>query len=384
MTSPYGSPPVRPQNAPPAAQMTPGLQPGTDGVIFANIVVIYGPNAGIFIYSPAPGPGNLIGSWAGSAGTDVYGNTYPQGISAAAGALLTIGTTSGGIVTGTAIPADLVTAYGGTMVAVTAFHQSATQYAYQGVLNTNAYVFGVATTGVSVTEAYRVIDPGVGAEISYGAGAAVTVRYSPTTNGVYETGYVEVNQAYTRFESASLVEFFSGSTLQLDASASAAGGAAFSIDGFSAPRGLIFHEQVTAPVNTGAVANTNYAVYTTNAAVTFRHGRAYQLHVMNGKFKSAALQNPHYDLYKGTGVGGTVLVTGPRLGITVAGVDLAWVPTFIFGNTTAADVSTTLTIGIAPSVATLVTLDAGAGAASFHVLIYDIGATADIGGLISV
>lgn len=35
--------------------------------------------AGIFIYSGTPASGNLIGSWAGAAGTDAFGNAYPAG-----------------------------------------------------------------------------------------------------------------------------------------------------------------------------------------------------------------------------------------------------------------------------------------------------------------
>src|SRR5579859_5880939 len=35
--------------------------------------------SGFFVY--APGPGNLIGSWAAAAGTDPYGNAYPAGLS---------------------------------------------------------------------------------------------------------------------------------------------------------------------------------------------------------------------------------------------------------------------------------------------------------------
>ena len=33
--------------------------------------------SGLFIYSPAPGPGNLVASFAAAAGTDPYGNKYP-------------------------------------------------------------------------------------------------------------------------------------------------------------------------------------------------------------------------------------------------------------------------------------------------------------------
>lgn len=78
--SPYGPPQVPPQNAPPSADYTVGVQPGTPGIVFAEIVIIYGAKGAILIYSPAPGPGNLIGSWAGQAGTDQYGNPYPAGL----------------------------------------------------------------------------------------------------------------------------------------------------------------------------------------------------------------------------------------------------------------------------------------------------------------
>jgi hypothetical protein len=36
--------------------------------------------SGFFVYSPAPGAGNLIGSWAAAAGTDPYGNAYPANL----------------------------------------------------------------------------------------------------------------------------------------------------------------------------------------------------------------------------------------------------------------------------------------------------------------
>jgi hypothetical protein len=41
--------------------------------------------SGFFVYSPSPGPGNLIGSWAAAAGTDPYGNAYPAGLSVETG-----------------------------------------------------------------------------------------------------------------------------------------------------------------------------------------------------------------------------------------------------------------------------------------------------------
>lgn len=36
--------------------------------------------SGLFFYSGTPAFGNLIGSWASSAGTDQFGNVYDQGI----------------------------------------------------------------------------------------------------------------------------------------------------------------------------------------------------------------------------------------------------------------------------------------------------------------
>jgi hypothetical protein len=53
-------------------------------------------SAGIFIFSGTPGPGNLIGSWAGAPGT-ILGNTYPAGFN------ITVGAISGATITGSTI-----------------------------------------------------------------------------------------------------------------------------------------------------------------------------------------------------------------------------------------------------------------------------------------
>jgi len=50
------------------------------GIVVASFVIVEGVKGGIFVYSPSPGAGNLIGSWAATAGTDEYGNAYPQGL----------------------------------------------------------------------------------------------------------------------------------------------------------------------------------------------------------------------------------------------------------------------------------------------------------------
>lgn len=46
-----------------------------------RVVIVEGtPYSGLFFYSPTPGAGNLVGSWAVQGGTDPYGNVYPPGI----------------------------------------------------------------------------------------------------------------------------------------------------------------------------------------------------------------------------------------------------------------------------------------------------------------
>lgn len=49
-------------------------------VVVANQVIVQGSNGGVFVYNGAPAAGNLVASIAATAGTDPYGNAYPQGI----------------------------------------------------------------------------------------------------------------------------------------------------------------------------------------------------------------------------------------------------------------------------------------------------------------
>lgn len=56
-------------------------------VVVANQVIIQGSNDGLFVYSGTPANGNLIVSAAAMAGTDPYGNTYPQGINVTTGVI---------------------------------------------------------------------------------------------------------------------------------------------------------------------------------------------------------------------------------------------------------------------------------------------------------
>lgn len=70
-----------PQNAAPAAQLVPGVQPGTTAVftqLRAGNTIIN--STGVFTYSGTPAAGNLIASQAPSSGTDSFGNNYLQGV----------------------------------------------------------------------------------------------------------------------------------------------------------------------------------------------------------------------------------------------------------------------------------------------------------------
>jgi hypothetical protein len=50
-----------------------------DVTINAGSLTIVGSSGGVFVYSGTPALGNLITSIAGAAGTDAYGNAYPEG-----------------------------------------------------------------------------------------------------------------------------------------------------------------------------------------------------------------------------------------------------------------------------------------------------------------
>jgi hypothetical protein len=62
----------------------------TGNGVFAADNTLITPN-GIFVYSSTPATGNLIGSWASVAGTDQFGNGYPQGLSVLQGLITGIG-----------------------------------------------------------------------------------------------------------------------------------------------------------------------------------------------------------------------------------------------------------------------------------------------------
>jgi hypothetical protein len=76
---------------------------------YFTTIIIEGntPQTGIFIYSGAPGTGNLIGSWAAAAGQDAFGNSYPSGINVFQGQLTGVSINSSTINAGAILGAAL-------------------------------------------------------------------------------------------------------------------------------------------------------------------------------------------------------------------------------------------------------------------------------------
>jgi hypothetical protein len=71
---------VRPLNAPPAGQVGVGVQPGTNSVVLARYVIVFGPGDGVFVYQAGTTPklGNPPIAWLGSGLVDPYGNVLPS------------------------------------------------------------------------------------------------------------------------------------------------------------------------------------------------------------------------------------------------------------------------------------------------------------------
>lgn len=81
----------------------------TNQPIITSLVIIEGTgnNVGLFVYNGTPGLGTLIGSWTPTAGTDPYGNPYPQGFSATQGIFQ--GTIQAGSIVNTPIGGSTIT-----------------------------------------------------------------------------------------------------------------------------------------------------------------------------------------------------------------------------------------------------------------------------------
>jgi len=149
-------------------------------------------------------------------------------------------------------------------------------------------------------------------------------------------------------------------------------GTDFRYNNISQNRDLAFSQWVTVPANSGAVAGTETVMFTMGGTAIFRTGRAYEVSFTSAKLKSLAVNNPAVNLYRGS-IAGLRIIQGARYPIPATGLDLAFNPVYKFINITGADINDGLAIGMAPSVATLVTLDAGAGNLGWGFEVNDIG-----------
>jgi hypothetical protein len=161
----------------------------------ASLVIVSAPSgsyAGIFVYSPAPGAGTLIGSWAAQAGTDPYGNAYPQGLN------VTVGTISGITFTGTnwILNSSGIFFYSGTPALgnlVTSVTQSAGTDAFG-----NVYQAGMTGQQLTITNAS-----------APSAVANTSILYSSTGGRLRYINGAGVDQILTR-ESVNVSQFTIG------------------------------------------------------------------------------------------------------------------------------------------------------------------------------
>lgn len=170
-------------------------------------LVIQGSAAGVFIYSPIAGPGTLIGSWSSVAGTDIYGNSFPQGINVSQGLLQGVSIQNSQIVTSTLLNCILngpsisaAQISGGTMTETTITFDSTAGNLLMYTSTTTTIIFTTpgntqwtAPSGVSVVRAqcWAAGAGGNGGSNSVGAGGggggeyAEEPHYSVVPGNVY-------------------------------------------------------------------------------------------------------------------------------------------------------------------------------------------------------
>lgn len=136
------------------------------------IITPSGGFTGLFLYSPGPGPGNLIGSWTAQAGTDPFGNTYPAGINVTAGVLSDVVVSS---LQETISPGPLIIdAAGDLTVQVFTTPGSNNWTAPAGVTSVQAFVQGPGGTGGAGIAAGFGGGGGGGGEFAFEGAVAVT------------------------------------------------------------------------------------------------------------------------------------------------------------------------------------------------------------------
>lgn len=85
---------IRGIGAPPGGNLPIGVQPGVNpAIVIANKVIVFGPGGGVFVYSGTPAHGNPPIAWMSSGTTDPYGNTLPSTTGVAASGTFQAGDT---------------------------------------------------------------------------------------------------------------------------------------------------------------------------------------------------------------------------------------------------------------------------------------------------
>jgi len=145
----------------------------------------------------------------------------------------------------------------------------------------------------------------------------------------------------------------------------------------SLPRGLVFMERVTGTLSTTA-ATTEQKIFTSTLAWDFPTGRAYMVEVIGQIFTAGAVPvRTRIRVRKGTGTGGTLLVSPALNEIDSASTDIPVYVQGIFVNTSGANVNTKLTITFQNTAAQVISWDGGTGAPNVCAIrVTDIGDTA--------
>lgn len=84
--------------------------------VFQVLIITGSTGSGVFVYSPSPGPGNLVASIAAAVGTDPYGNAYKAGVASYSGTSFT--NLNGGLINqgdGTSLGPAVISGSGGQL-----------------------------------------------------------------------------------------------------------------------------------------------------------------------------------------------------------------------------------------------------------------------------
>jgi hypothetical protein len=152
-------------------------------------------------------------------------------------------------------------------------------------------------------------------------------------------------------------------------------------NGVSQPRGLVLFEYITSQLSTTTTI-AEQLLYTTGS-IAWQPGRVYEVYSYL-QVKSAAVQNPTVSFRK-TNLAGTVLLNGPRVEIDVTGQDIMCIRHGYVVNDTGSVVNAPLALTVAPTVATVVSIDGSATPTTSpcFIRVIDVGTSLASGGTIT-